>query len=316
MELRNRQLRDIYVDLLMQAAEQYPNLVIVEADLMKALKTTLFQEKYPHRAINVGVAEANMIGVAAGLANMGKLPFTHTFTPFATRRVFDQVTLSVAYSKLNVKMVGSDPGIMAQLNGGTHMSLEDVGLMRALPGMTIVEPVDGVQLAGLFPQIIEHKGPVYIRLLRQEFDSIFEDHQPFTLGKGVKLCDGLDVSIFATGIMVKEALDAQKLLQAEGIRASVINIHTIKPIDQDIIIQEAKRTKAVVVCENHNIINGLGSAISEVLGEHYPTPIKRVGIKDHFGEVGKKDFLMEKFGLKAKHIVTAVKEVLLLKQSN
>lgn len=314
MELRNRQLRDIYVDLLIEAAEKYPNLVIVEADLMKALKTTLFQEKFPSRTINVGVAEANMIGVAAGLANMGKLPFTHTFTPFATRRVFDQVTLSVAYSKLNVKMVGSDPGIMAQLNGGTHMSLEDVGLMRALPGMTIVEPVDGVQLAALFPQIVEHPGPVYIRLLRQEFDSIFEDHQSFTLGKGIKLRDGQDVSIFATGIMVKEALDAQKLLAAEGIHASVVNLHTIKPIDHNIIIQEAKRTHAVVVCENHNIINGLGSAVCEVLSEHYPTPIKRVGIRDHFGEVGKKDFLMEKFGLKAKHIIAAVHEVLQLKQ--
>lgn len=314
MELRNRQLRDIYVDLLIEAAEKYPNLVIVEADLMKALKTTLFQEKFPSRTINVGVAEANMIGVAAGLANMGKLPFTHTFTPFATRRVFDQVTLSVAYSKLNVKMVGSDPGIMAQLNGGTHMSLEDVGLMRALPGMTIVEPVDGVQLAALFPQIVEHPGPVYIRLLRQEFDPIFEDHQSFTLGKGIKLRDGQDVSIFATGIMVKEALDAQKLLAAEGIHASVVNLHTIKPIDHNIIIQEAKRTHAVVVCENHNIINGLGSAVCEVLSEHYPTPIKRVGIKDHFGEVGKKDFLMEKFGLKAKHIIAAVHEVLQLKQ--
>ena len=314
MELRNRQLRDIYVDLLIEAAEKYPNLVIVEADLMKALKTTLFQEKFPSRTINVGVAEANMIGVAAGLANMGKLPFTHTFTPFATRRVFDQVTLSVAYSKLNVKMVGSDPGIMAQLNGGTHMSLEDVGLMRALPGMTIVEPVDGVQLAALFPQIVEHPGPVYIRLLRQEFDPIFEDHQSYTLGKGIKLRDGQDVSIFATGIMVKEALDAQKLLAAEGIHASVVNLHTIKPIDHNIIIQEAKRTHAVVVCENHNIINGLGSAVCEVLSEHYPTPIKRVGIKDHFGEVGKKDFLMEKFGLKAKHIIAAVHEVLQLKQ--
>lgn len=211
-------------------------------------------------------------------------------------------------------MVGSDPGIMAQLNGGTHMSLEDVGLMRALPGMTIVEPVDGVQLAALFPQIVEHQGPVYIRLLRQEFDPIFEDHQSFTLGKGIKLRDGQDVSIFATGIMVKEALDAQKLLAAEGIHASVVNLHTIKPIDHDIIIQEAKRTHAVVVCENHNIINGLGSAVCEVLSEHYPTPIKRVGIKDHFGEVGKKDFLMEKFGLKAKHIIAAVHEVLQLKQ--
>lgn len=309
MELRNRQLRDIYVDLLLKYAEKYDNLVIVEADLMKASKTTPFFDKYPNRAINVGVAEANMIGVAAGLANMGKIPFTHTFTPFATRRVFDQVTLSVAYAQLNVKMVGSDPGIMAQLNGGTHMSLEDVGLMRNLPTMTVFEPVDGVQLAVMFPQIIEHNGPVYIRLLRQEFDPIFADDQKFELGKATPIIKGTDVSIFATGIMVKEALDAQKILAEQGISASVINIHTIKPIDKEAIIKEAKKTKAVVTAENHNIINGLGSAVAEVLVENCPTVMERVGVMDHFGEVGKKDFLMEKFGLKAKNIVEACKRV-------
>jgi transketolase len=309
MELKNRQLRDIYVDLLIHYAEKYPNIVIVEADLMKALKTTLFQEKFPHRTVNVGVAEANMIGVAAGLANMGKLPFTHTFTPFATRRVFDQVTLSVCYSKLNVKMCGSDPGVMAQLNGGTHMSFEDVGLMRGLPGMVIVEPVDGVQLAALFPQIIDHIGPVYIRLLRQEFDPIYEENQTFTLGKGTIITQGNDLTIIASGILVKEALDARNLLLAEGIDASVVNIHTIKPIDRELIIAQAKKTGAIVTAENHFIANGLGSAVAEVLVEHYPVPMERVGIKDHFGEVGKKDFLMKKYGLKAVDIVSAAKNV-------
>jgi len=313
MELRNRQLRDIYVDLLIEYAKKYPELVIVEADLMKAAKTNKFFEEFPERAVNVGVAEANMIGVAAGLANMGKIPFTHTFTPFATRRVFDQVTLSVAYARLNVKMIGSDPGIMAQLNGGTHMSLEDVGLMRNLPKMTIFEPVDGVQLAAMFPKIIEHDGPVYIRLLRQEFDPIFADDQEFELGKATPIIEGSDLSIFASGIMVKEALDAQKILKEKGISASVVNIHTIKPIDAEAIIKEAKKTKAIVTAENHNIINGLGSAVAEVLAENCPTPLERVGIKDHFGEVGEKDFLMEKYGLKAKNIVEAVKDVLTLK---
>ena len=315
MDLKNRQLRDIYSDLLIQEAEKNPNIVIVEADLTKAIKNNQFFEKHPDRAINVGVAEANMIGVAAGLANMGKLPFTHTFTPFATRRVFDQVTLSVAYSQLNVKMVGSDPGIMAQLNGGTHMSLEDVGLMRNLPTMTIVEPVDGVQLAGLLPQIIAHQGPVYIRLLRQEFDPIYEEGESFELGKAKTIKEGKDVSIFATGIMVKEAMDAVEILASKGIDASVVNIHTVKPIDVDAIVKEAKRTKAVVTAENHNIINGLGSAVAEVLGEHYPVVMQRVGVLDHFGEVGKKDFLMEKFGLKAKNIVEAVENVLKRKEA-
>lgn len=310
MDLRNRQLREIYSDLLVQEAEKHPNLVIVEADLTKAIKNNQFFEKHPERAINVGVAEANMIGVAAGLANMGKLPFTHTFTPFATRRVFDQVTLSVAYAGLNVKMVGSDPGVMAQLNGGTHMSLEDVGLMRNLPTMTVVEPVDGVQLASLLPQIIAHQGPVYIRLLRQEFDPIYDDGESFELGKVKTIEEGNDITIFATGIMVKEALDAREILKEKGIDASVVNVHTVKPIDVEGILHEVKRTNAVVTAENHNIINGLGSAVAEVLAENYPVPMERVGVKDHFGEVGKKDFLMEKFGLKAKNIVAAVENVL------
>jgi len=315
MELKNRQMRDIYVDLLIHYAEQYPELVIVEADLMKAAKTTLFYEKYPERTVNVGVAEANMIGVAAGLSNMGKLPFTHTFTPFATRRVFDQVTLSVTYAGLNVKMTGSDPGIMAQLNGGTHMSMEDVGLMRTLPTMVIFEPVDGVQLANIFPQIIDHVGPVYTRLLRQEFDPIFEEGTTFELGKAKTVIEGKDVTIFATGIMVKEAVDAAAILKEEGIKAAVINIHTIKPIDVEAIVEAARKTGAVVTAENHNIINGLGSAVAEVLVEHHPVPMQRVGVKDHFGEVGKKDFLMEKFGLKAKNIVAAVHTVLAAKQN-
>lgn len=310
MDLKNRQMREIYTDLLMHYAEEYKDLVIVEADLMKALKTTEFGLKYPERTVNVGVAEANMIGVASGLANMGKKPFTHTFTPFATRRVFDQVTLSVCYANLPVKMVGSDPGIMAQLNGGTHMSLEDVGIMRTLPNLTIVEPVDGIQLAALMPQIIEHDGPVYIRLVRQEFDTIFSSDQTFTLGKATPVLEGSDVTVFATGIMVKEALDAAELLKKEGISLDVVNVHSVKPLDAETVIKHAKKTGRVVTAENHNIIGALGSAVAEVLSEAYPVPMKRVGIKDHFGEVGKKDFLMEKFGLKAANIVEAVKEVM------
>lgn len=310
MKLHDRQLRDIYVELLIEAAKKYDNLVIVEADLMKAAKTTDFQQVFPERTINVGVAEANMIGVAAGLSNMGKLPFTHTFTPFATRRVFDQVMLSVAYSKMNVKMVGTDPGVMAMLNGGTHMSFEDVGIMRTIPTMTIFEPVDGVQLAGMFEQIIEHQGPVYIRLLRQEFASVFADGTTFTLGKANKIKDGTDVSIIATGIMVHEAIEAAKLLEQEGISASVVNIHTVKPLDKEAILAEARKTGAIVTAENHNIINGLGSAVAEVLVENEPVVMERVGTKDHFGEVGKKDFLMEKFGLKAHNIVDTVHRVL------
>ncbi|MFW6285415.1 MAG: transketolase family protein [Bacillota bacterium] len=308
MELIKQDLRDVYVDLLLDYAEDHPELVVIDADLQSAIKTTRFREEKPEQSINVGVAEANMIGVAAGMANMGKLPFTHTFTPFATRRVFDQVTVSVAYAGLSVKMVGSDPGIMAQLNGGTHMSVDDAGMMRGMPEMTVVEPVDGVQLHGLFKQIAEWKGPVYIRLMRKGNDNVFPEGTTFELGKAAPIKKGKDVSIFASGIMVKEALEAAETLKEEGIDASVINLHTWKPLDKDAIINDAKVTGAVVTAENHTIYNGLGSAVAEVLGEHLPTPMERVGIKDHFGEVGKKDFLMEKYGLKAKNIVEAAKK--------
>ena len=310
MELLQGNMRDIYVDLLIKYAAENENLVIVEADLMKALSTNRFQDIYPERTVNVGVAEANMIGVASGLSNMGKIPFTHTFTPFATRRVFDQVMLSVAYSQLNVKMVGSDPGIMAELNGGTHMSFEDVGIMRNIPTMTIVEPVDGVQLAALFPQILNHYGPVYIRLLRKGLDPIYDLDQPFELGKATTVREGNDVTVFATGIMVREALDAQQSLKQLGVSVEVINIHTIKPIDKEAIVASAKKTNAVVTAENHNIINGLGSAVAEVLGENYPVPMERVGVKDVFGEVGKQDYLRERFGLTSKEIEEACLRVI------
>lgn len=315
MKLTDRAMRDIYGDLLIAYAKQYPNLVILDADLRKAINLQPFANAYPERAINVGVAEANMIGVAAGLANMGKIPFTHTFTPFASRRVFDQVTLSVAYAGLPVKMVGSDPGIMAQLNGGTHMCLEDLALMRSLPGMVIVEPVDGVQLAGLFDAILTCPHPVYLRLIRQDFDPIFPEGTTFELGKVSLVEDGEDVTVFASGIMVKEALDARNMLAKEGVSVQVINVHTLKPLDVEGVVEAAKKTGAVVTCDNHNIIGGLGSAVAETLGEHVPVPMQRVGVKDHFGEVGKKPFLMEKFGLTATHVAQAVRDVLVRKNT-
>jgi transketolase len=314
MELHNRQLREIYVDLMIEHAKNDPDIILVEADLMKAAKTTKFADMFPDRSVNVGVAEANMIGVAAGLANMGKKPFTHTFTPFATRRVFDQVMLSVAYAQLPVKMVGSDPGIMAQLNGGTHMSFEDIGLMRIVPTMTIFEPVDGVQLKKILPQIIACKTPVYIRLLRQEFRSIYQEKDTCTLGRANVLREGNDLSIIASGIMVQEALDAHDLLKEQGILARIINIHTIKPIDKDAIIRAARETEAIVTAENHNIINGLGSAVAEVLVENTPVPMERIGIQDQFGQVGKKPYLMEAYHLTAQDIVDASMRVLQRKQ--
>ncbi len=308
MEKESRWLRETYVDLLMEYAQKDDRLVLVEADLARAAGTLRFWEAYPERIVDVGVAEANMVGVAAGMAAMGKIPFAHSFTPFITRRVCDQVTLSVAYAGLNVKLVGSDPGVTAELNGGTHMSMEDVAIMRNIPGMVVVEPTDSAQLRRAFPQIMEHDGPVYIRLLRRNAARIFEEDCEFELGRGIMLREGSDVSIFAGGIMVEESLEAADILRQEGLLAEVVNIHTIKPLDTDIVIRSAKKTGAVVTAENGSIINGLGSAVAECLGESCPTVMRRVGVKDRFGEVGFTDYLKEKLGLTAAHIVRAAKE--------
>ncbi len=310
MALESNEMRVVYTNKLIELAKENDKIVLLDADLMRASGTIPFRDVYPERTVDVGVAEANMIGVAAGLAASGKIPFTHSFTAFASRRCFDQVTVSVAYAKLNVKMMGSDPGVSAELNGGTHMSMEDVGLMRNLPGVTIFEPVDSVQLEQALPHIVKHDGPVYIRMFRKKAESIFDGSYEFKWTKGDLLQDGSDVTIIATGIMVKESLEAARLLKEEGINARVINIHTVKPIDQEIIIKAAEETGAIVTAENHNVINGLGSAVAEVLVENKPVPMARVGIQDHFGEVGKMPFLMEKFHMLPKDIVAAVKKVI------
>lgn len=316
MELKKEQseLRLVYSDLLIEYAEKDPRICIVEADLMGAASTVRFRAKYPERTVDCGVAEANMISVAAGMSAMGKIPFTHTFTPFATRRVCDQVTLSVAYAKQNVKMAGTDPGVAAELNGGTHMSMEDVAIMRNVPGMVIFEPVDGVQLKAIFPQILEHYGPVYIRLFRPQPYHIFDEGTAFTLGKGNVVLEGKDVSIFASGIMVAEAVQAADTLNAEGISAEVVNIHTIKPLDAELVLQSTAKTGCAVTAENGSIINGLGAAVAETLVENAPCPMIRVGVKDHFGEVGKRDFLQEKYGLTAAEIVAAAKKSIAMKK--
>jgi len=310
MVLEDRWLRETYVDCLIEQAQKDERIVIVEADLMKAAGTTRFGEMFPERTINVGVAEASMIGTAAGLSVMGKIPFTHTFTPFSTRRVCDQVTLSVAYAKTNVKIMGSDPGVTAELNGGTHMSMEDVAIMRNIPNMIIFEPTDSAQLKRAFPQIMNHVGSVYIRLLRRSAVKIFEEGCEFELGKGIIVQKGEDVTIVASGIMTAEALEAADMLSLAGIDAEVLNFHTIKPFDSELLLRSVKKTKALVTAENHNILNGLGSAAAEVLVENYPVAMERIGVRDHFGEVGSTEFLKEKYGLKAKDIAAAAMNVI------
>ena len=309
------ELRSIYSGSLIEYGKKDSRICVLEADLMASASTNKFRDLFPDRTINVGVAEANMIGVAAGLSAMGLIPFAHTFAPFATRRCCDQVTLSVAYAGLNVKIAGSDPGVGAELNGGTHMSFEDMAIMRNIPGMTVFEPVDSVQFKKIFPQILSAYGPAYIRLFRKNAWSIYREDDEFTLGKGVLLREGRDVSIFATGIMVKEALEAAACLAEEGIDAEVINIHTVKPLDREMVAGSASKTGCAVTAENAFVINGLGSAVDDCLNETHPVPVFKVGVEDRFGEVGKIDYLQRALGLTAEDIVEKAHRAIELKKS-
>ncbi len=305
-----QEMRAVYCRTMLELAERDPRIVDVEADLSGAHGMKPFKQQFSDRSFNVGIAEANMVGVAAGLAACGKVPFVHSFATFASRRCFDQIAISVCYAGLGVKIVGSDPGVGAELNGGTHMALEDVGIMRTLPGMTIFEPTDSVQLRKALPVLVEHEGPVYIRLFRRKAESVFGDEYAFRFGKADTLRDGGDVAILASGVCVANALRAADLLAAEGIAARVINVHTVKPLDTETVLKAAVETGALVTAENHSIIGGLGGAVAECLAEGYPVPLERVGVKDHFGQVGKADYLLKAFGLTPDDIAAAAKRAI------
>lgn len=307
-------LKVTYADLLIEYAKRNKDIVIVEADLMKSCGIDRFRELYPDRTFDVGVAEANMISMAAGLANMGKIPFTQTFAIFASHRCLDQIQLSVAYAGMKVKMCGSDPGITTELNGGTHQCMDDLGIMRAIPTMAVFEPVDCISLKKMFPQLLAYDGPVYIRLLRGRTEKIYQEEDIITLGKGNVIREGNDISLFATGIMLSETIHAANLLEEEGIDAEVINLHTIKPLDTDLIIQSVIKTGCAITAENGSIYNGLGSAVCEVLSEHCPSPMKRIGVKDRFGEIGHLEELKKVMKMSAVDIATAAKEVIKKKE--
>lgn len=307
-------MREVFGNTLAEMMEQDDRICVIDADLANCNGTKKLQQLFPERAFEVGIAEQNMASVAAGLSSYGFVPFITSFTPFATRRICDQIAISIAYAKQNVKIVGTDPGISAQLNGGTHMSLEDIGVLRSIPTMVIFEPVDNTQLKQALPQIVNHYGPVYIRMFRKEVPDIFDDENyKFDLFKVDKVYDGKDVTVFASGIMVKKAMDAAELLQEEGISVEVINIHTIKPIDVEAVTESLKKTKCAVVAENHNIIGGLFSAVSEVAVQNCPVPIVPVGTKDVFGEVGKLPELSEKFGMTVNDVVEAIRKAVSMK---
>lgn len=305
-----KEVRQVMAAGLVEAARKDDRIVVLDADLMSCHSTKCFLEAFPERFINVGIAEANLIGVAAGMAAFGKIPFAFSFAPFATRRCYDQIFISVAYSKLPVKIVGSDPGVMAEANGGTHMTFEDMSIMRAIPKMVCFEPTDATMLAKALPQIIDYPGAVYIRMFRKKAEKIYDDSLDFKLGKAVTLKEGKDVTLVASGIMVGRALKAAEELAAEGITAKVVNVHTWKPIDEDAIVESVKATGAVVTCENHSTYGGLGSAVAEVVVEKCPAPMEFIGVKNSFGEVGKEAYLSEKFGLTVADIVAAAKKAI------
>lgn len=303
-------MREVFASSLKRMMEEDDRIVLVDADLAKASGTTGIHAAFPDRALDCGVAEANMVSVAAGLASYGYLPFITTFAPFATRRVCDQLAISVCFARQSVKIVGTDPGVSAELNGGTHMGLEDIGVIRSLVNMLIFEPVDAVQLEKALPAILDHQGPAYIRLFRKALPDVFGPDYEFNLFKADTIREGTDVTIFASGILVQESVLALELLKAEGINAELINIHTIKPIDRETIVRSAKKTGCVVTAENHSTIGGLYSAVSEVLSAEHPTIMQAIGIENAFGEVGKLPYLMQRFHLTKEDIVTACKSVI------
>lgn len=287
-------------------------IVVLDADLSKSTKTEMFQKAYPERFVNCGIAEANMMCVAAGLAAAGKVAFASTFAMFAAGRAYEQIRNSIGYTKLNVKIGATHAGISVGEDGASHQCLEDLALMRTIPGMVVINPADDIEAQLAVKAAIEHEGPVYMRFGRLAVEDVNDADYKFELGKGVELKDGSDVSIIATGLMVQEALKAAEELEKEGISARVINIHTIKPIDKDIITKAAKETGAIVTAEEHYIMGGLGSAVTEVVCENAPCPVKIIGT-DRYGKSGVPSQLFEDYGLTAQNIKDKVKEVIKLK---
>ena len=292
---------------LSKMMEQDEKIVILDADLSKPNGTAPLYKKYPNRCFNVGISEQNMVSVAAGLAAYGFKPLVVTFTPFATRRVCDQIAISVAYAKNNVKILGTDPGITAELNGGTHMSMEDVGVVRSIPGVAIYDAVDYHQLEQALPQIMNYDGPLYIRMPRKLYPEVFTEDYKYELFKSDVVKEGTDVTILATGIMVKPALEAAEILEKENIFAEVISVNTIKPLDEETILKSVKKTNKVITCENHNVVGGLFSAVCELMCKEYPIKVTPIGVQDEFGQVGKYKELAAYYKMTAEDIVKAAK---------
>ena len=302
--------KEVMGTVIPQMLEDDPNVIYLDADLMSCIGTAKYAKAHPDRAINVGIAESNMAGIAAGLAAAGFMPICHSFGPFASRRCFDQVFMSAGYAHNDITMIGSDPGVTAAMNGGTHMPFEDVAMYRALPGATVVDMADSAQMEDVLPKLVKLPGVKYLRVNRKSNDQVYAAGSEFEIGKGVVLREGADVTIIAAGYMVGKAMKAAGMLAEKGIQASVIDMFTIKPIDAELVAEYAKNTGAIVTAENHNKFGGLYSAVSECVAETCPVPMGRVAVEDEFGEVGPVDYLAERFGLTPEHIVAEVEKVI------
>ncbi len=307
-EVKKIATRDSYGNALVELGKEHDNLVVLDADLAGATKTGIFKKAFPERHIDCGIAEANMAGIAAGLATCGKVPFMSSFAMFAAGRAFEQVRNSIGYPHLNVKIGATHAGISVGEDGATHQCNEDIALMRTIPGMTVINPCDDVEARAAVKAAYAHEGPVYLRFGRLAIPVINdEDTYKFEIGKGIVLKEGRDVTVIATGLCVSEALEAAKLLAAEGIDAEVVNIHTIKPLDEELVISSARKTGKVVTVEEHSVIGGLGSAVCDALSEKAPTRVMKIGINDTFGESGPALELIKKYGLDAESIYKKVK---------
>ena len=306
------EMRAVYANCLAELMEKDYHVCVLDADLAKASGTRGLYERFPEQMFDCGIAEQNMASIAAGLASYGFKPWIESFTPFATRRICDQIAISIAYAKQNVKIVGTDPGISAELNGGTHMSMEDIGVVRSIPGIVIFEPVDAVQLRAAMPVLNDYPGCVYVRLFRKELPDVFGADYKFDLFKADTLRQGADLSIFVSGLPTVDVLAAAEQLAGEGISCDVINVHTIKPIDKETVLASARKTGAVLTVENHSVIGGLHSAVLETLAQE-KIPVCAVGVPDRFGEVGKLPYLRRTMGLTVEDIVAAAKRAAALK---
>jgi transketolase len=310
VDTKRESLREVWGQALSDLAEEFPNVLVVDGDLANSTRADIFAERHPGKFLEMGIAEQNLMGAAAGLATVGFIPFISTFAVFAVKRAADQVRVVVAQPHLNVKICGGYTGILTGKTGKTHQSVEDIAVMRAMPGMTVVAPADGPEMRGVLRAACEYDGPMYIRVTRDPSPVIFDSDYRFQLGKAVVLREGADVAIISTGVETTRALDAVDLLAQDGIHAYLLHVPTLKPLDVDAIVAAARRTGRVVTAEDHNIIGGLGGAVAETLAERAPTPMRRVGIQDTFGESGPDDAMLEKYGLTGRHIAVAARSLL------